>query len=69
MREYMANEPALKPFMSGGDDFYRLVNRICIDLVMHRILDLTENPDHGGREYSATTNLIKICQKRMLRKR
>ena len=44
MREYMANEPALKPFMSGGDDFYRLVNRICIDLVMHRILILLKIP-------------------------
>jgi hypothetical protein len=23
----------------------------------------TENPDHGGLEYSGTTNMIRLCQK------
>lgn len=61
MRDYMSNEPALKPYMSGGDNFYRLVDGICTDLVMDRILEFTENPDNGDREYHATTNLLKIC--------
>jgi hypothetical protein len=30
---------------------------------MDGILEFTENPDHGGLEYSATTNLIRLCQK------
>jgi hypothetical protein len=63
MHDYMANEPVLKPFMTGGDNFYRLVNSICTDLVIDRILELTENPDDGGREYLVTTNLLRICHR------
>jgi len=63
MHDYMESEPALKSFMSGGDNFYRLVNSVCTDLVMDGILELTENTDHGGREYSATTNLIRMCHR------
>ena len=61
MPDYIANDPALKPYMAGEDTYelYRCINRICIDLVIDRILDFTENPDKV-REYYATTNLIRI---------
>jgi hypothetical protein len=62
MPDYIANDPALKPFIAGGDSYelYRWVNRICINLVLDRMLDFTENPDNRVREYCATTNLIRI---------
>jgi hypothetical protein len=62
MPDYIANDPALKPFIAGGDSYelYRWVNRICINLVLDRMLDFTENQDNKVREYYATTNLIRI---------
>lgn len=62
MPDYIANEPALKPYIAGGDSYelYRCINRICRDLVLDRMLDFTENPDNKVREYCATTNLIRI---------
>lgn len=61
--DYVANEPALKPYVSRGDNFHRLIDAMCTRLVLDRILEITENPHYGGSEYCATTNLLRMCHR------